>query len=105
VSIHANAVGGSRSHINGMEVFYYGHPALSEAIHRSIIRSIDVDDRGVKKGRFYVLRKSGMPASLVEVGFVTGTEDNRKLSDPAYRLKMAQAIAKGIMDYIQQKKL
>ncbi|WP_044105957.1 N-acetylmuramoyl-L-alanine amidase [cyanobacterium endosymbiont of Epithemia turgida] len=105
VSIHANAVGGSRSHINGMEVFYYGHPDLSEAIHRSIIRSIDVDDRGVKKGRFYVLRKSGMPASLVEVGFVTGTEDNRKLSDPAYRLKMAQAIAKGILDYIQQKKL
>jgi N-acetylmuramoyl-L-alanine amidase len=105
VSIHANAVGGSRSHINGMEVFYYGHPDLSEAIHRSIVRSIDVDDRGVKKGRFYVLRKSGMPASLVEVGFVTGTEDNRKLSDPAYRLKMAQAIAKGILDYIQQKKL
>ncbi|YAI83000.1 MAG: N-acetylmuramoyl-L-alanine amidase [cyanobacterium endosymbiont of Rhopalodia sterrenbergii] len=105
VSIHANAVGGNRSHINGMEVFYYGHQDLSEAIHRSIVRSINVDDRGVKKGRFYVLRKSGMPASLVEVGFVTGTEDNRKLSDPAYRLKMAQAIAQGILDYIQQKRL
>ncbi|BBA78967.1 N-acetylmuramoyl-L-alanine amidase [cyanobacterium endosymbiont of Rhopalodia gibberula] len=105
VSIHANAVGGSRSNINGMEVFYYGHQDLSEAIHRSIVCSINVDDRGVKKGRFYVLRKSGMPASLVEVGFVTGTEDNRKLSDPAYRLQMAQAIAQGILDYIQQKRL
>ncbi|MGP0129032.1 MAG: N-acetylmuramoyl-L-alanine amidase [cyanobacterium endosymbiont of Rhopalodia musculus] len=105
VSIHANAVGGSRSHINGVEVFYYGHKDLSEAIHSSIVRSVNVDDRGVKKGRFYVLRKSGMPASLVEVGFVTGTEDNRKLSNPAYRLKMAQAIAQGILDYIRQKRL
>lgn len=105
VSIHANAVGGDRSHINGMEVFYYEHRDLSEAIHRSIVRSINVDDRGVKRGRFYVLRKSGMPASLVEVGFVTGTEDNRKLSNPAYRREMAQAIAQGILDYIQQKRL
>ncbi len=105
VSIHANAVGGGRSHVNGMEVFYYGHRDLSEAIHRSIIRSINVGDRGVKRGRFYVLRKSRMPATLVEVGFVTGTEDNRRLSDPAYRRQMAQAIAQGILDYIQQKRL
>ena len=105
VSIHANAVGGDRSHVNGMEVFYYEHRDLSEAIHRSIVRSINVGDRGVKRGRFYVLRKSGMPASLVEVGFVTGTEDNRKLSNPAYRREIAQAIAQGILDYIQQKRL
>lgn len=104
VSIHANAVGGDRSHINGMEVFYYEHRDLSEAIHRSIVSSINVGDRGVKRGQFYVLRKSGMPASLVEVGFVTGTEDNRKLSNPAYLHKMAQAIARGILDYIQQKR-
>ena len=105
VSIHANAVGGRRSHINGMEVFYYGNRDLAAAIHRSILRSINVGDRGVKRGRFYVLRKSRMPASLVEVGFVTGARDNPNLSNPAYRRRMAQAIAQGILDYIRQKRL
>ncbi|HAC62062.1 MAG TPA: N-acetylmuramoyl-L-alanine amidase, partial [Cyanothece sp. UBA12306] len=105
VSIHANAVGGGRSHVNGMEVFYYGNRALAAAIHGSIMRSINVVDRGVKRGRFYVLRSSRMPAALVEVGFVTGVEDNRNLSNPAYRQRMAQAIAQGILDYIQRKGL
>lgn len=105
VSIHANAVGGGRTNVNGLEVYYAGSRDLAEAIHRSIIRRINVRDRGVKQARFYVLRNSRMPASLVEVGFVTGSEDNPKLRDPAYRRQMAQAIAQGILDYIQQKRL
>lgn len=105
VSIHANAVGGGRTNVNGMEVFYSGSRDLAAAIHRSIIRSINVRDRGVKQARFYVLRNSRMPAALVEVGFVTGAEDNPKLRDPAFRRRMAQAIAQGILDYIQQKGL
>ncbi|MEA5535917.1 N-acetylmuramoyl-L-alanine amidase [Crocosphaera sp. XPORK-15E] len=105
VSIHANAVGGGRSNVNGLEVFYAGNRQLADAIHRSIMRSINVRDRGVKQARFYVLRNSRMPSSLVEVGFVTGAEDNPRLQDPAYRSQMARAIAQGILDYIQQKRL
>ncbi len=106
VSIHANAVGGGRRNVNGMETFYAGNRDLAAAIHRSILRSVTVGrDRGVKKSRFYVLRTSRMPAALVEVGFVTGTEDNARLRDPAYRRRMAQAIAQGILDYIRQKGL
>jgi N-acetylmuramoyl-L-alanine amidase len=43
-----------------------------------------------------------MPSVLVEVGFVTGREDAAKLSNPTYRAQMAQAIARGILQYIQQ---
>jgi N-acetylmuramoyl-L-alanine amidase len=106
VSIHANAVGGGRSNVNGMETFYTGNRELAEAIHRSILRNVTVaNDRGVKNSRFYVLRTSRMPAALVEVGFVTGTIDNARLRDPAYRSQMARAIAQGILDYIRQKGL
>jgi hypothetical protein len=42
-----------------------------------------------------------MPAVLVEVGFVPGQEDAPKLSDPATRTLMAQAIVQGILDYLQ----
>ena len=105
VSIHANAVGKGRSEVNGLEVYYYGNRRLADTIHRSILRSINVKDRGVRRARFYVLRNSRMPASLVEVGFVTGYEDSAKLKDSRYRSQMAQAIARGILEYIQQNRL
>jgi N-acetylmuramoyl-L-alanine amidase len=103
VSIHANAVGGNRSHINGLEVYYYGNRSLADAIHRSILQTVNVRDRGVRRARFYVLRKTSMPAALVETGYVTGVEDNPKLRDAAYQRQMAEAITRGIVNYLQKR--
>lgn len=103
VSIHANSINLSRTDISGLETYYYSSgQRLARTIHNSILQSLDIKDRGVRQARFYVLRKSSMPSVLVEVGFVTGREDAAKLSDPAYRSQMAQAIARGILQYIQQ---
>ena len=63
---------------------------------------MDIRDRGVRRARFYVLRTSKMPSTLVEVGFVTGTEDAANLRNLAYRNRMAEAIARGILEYIQE---
>lgn len=103
VSIHANAVGGGRSDVNGFEIYYNGNPGLSQAIHRNVINSVDVRDRRVRQARFYVLRNSRMPSTLVEMGFVTGNEDNYKLTNPAFQQQMAQAIARGVLEYLQQR--
>jgi N-acetylmuramoyl-L-alanine amidase len=43
-----------------------------------------------------------MPAVLLETGFVTGEEDARLLADPAFRTRMAEAIANGIAQYVRQ---
>ncbi|MGL5033251.1 MAG: N-acetylmuramoyl-L-alanine amidase family protein, partial [Microcystaceae cyanobacterium] len=102
VSIHANSMGAARPDINGLEVYYFGDRRLSDAIHRNILRTVSVQDRGVRKARFYVLRNSRMPSTLVEVGFVTGYDDAPKLSDVNYQQQMAQAIARGIVEYLQQ---
>ncbi|ACK71525.1 N-acetylmuramoyl-L-alanine amidase [Gloeothece citriformis PCC 7424] len=99
ISIHANAIGGNQSQVNGVETYYYSTGYnLARAIHRNILRRLNVRDRGVKQARFYVLRKTSMPAVLVETGFVTGTIDNRNLSDSTYRRRMAEAIAEGIIE-------
>jgi N-acetylmuramoyl-L-alanine amidase len=102
VSIHANSMGAGRPDVNGLEVYYFGDRRLSDAIHRNILRSVDVRDRRVRKARFYVLRNSKMPSTLVEVGFVTGREDAAKLRNPSYQRQMAEAIARGIIEYIRQ---
>ncbi|MGB7416975.1 MAG: N-acetylmuramoyl-L-alanine amidase [Thermosynechococcaceae cyanobacterium] len=104
VSIHANAISLSRPEVNGLETFYYQTGArLARAIHRSILQDVSVKDRRVRQARFYVLRKSSMPAALVEMGYVTGSIDAPRLATKAYQDQMAVAIAKGIIDYIQGK--
>ena len=105
VSIHANSMGVERPDINGLEVYYFGDRGLADAIHRSILRTVNVGDRRVRKARFYVLRNSRMPSTLVEVGFVTGYDDAAKLTNPTYQRQMAQAIARGIIEYMQQNRL
>ncbi len=105
VSIHANSIDLSRPDINGLETYYYSGPSsgrLAQSIHNSILQSVDIQDRGIRTARFYVLRRTSMPSVLIEVGFVTGREDAVKLSSPAYQSQMAQAIARGILQYLQQ---
>ena len=103
VSIHANAVGGNKTQVNGMETFYFSSGyRLALSIHRNIVRGVTIArNRGVKQARFYVLRKTSMPAAMVEVGFVTGSVDNRNINSASYRQKMAEAIADGITEYLR----
>ncbi len=105
VSIHANAVSLARPDINGVETFAApGRPRsrqLATLIQNSILARFNMVDRGVKIARFYVIRNTSMPSALVETGFVTGANDARNLASPAWRREMAQAIARGILQYLQ----
>jgi len=104
VSIHANAISMSRPEVNGIETFHIAGSVegrrLAASIQQQLLANTGMRDRGVKRARFYVLVHTAMPAVLVEVGFVTGQEDAPRLSDPAMRTQMAQAIARGILRYL-----
>jgi N-acetylmuramoyl-L-alanine amidase len=103
VSIHANAINLSRPDVNGLETYYYeSGRRLAEVIHWNILNSVNIDNRDIRRARFYVLRHSAMPAVLVEVGFVTGAIDASNLKDPNHRRQMAEAIARGIIQYIKE---
>jgi len=58
-----------------------------------------VEDLGVKKGPFYVLFLSNMPAILVEAGFITNREEARRLRDSRYVERLATQIAAGVTLY------
>ena len=106
VSIHANASRGKRRDINGLETFYYRGwrgRLLAKRIQQQILRvSPGSPDRGVKQGRFYVIKNTKMPAVLVEVGFLTGRLDARRLEKSTHRKRLAYAIAKGILEYLDK---
>ncbi|MDA9704194.1 N-acetylmuramoyl-L-alanine amidase [Prochlorococcus sp. AH-736-L19] len=106
VSIHANASRGKRRDINGLETFYYRGwrgRLLAKRIQKQILKvSPGSPDRGVKQGRFYVIKNTSMPAVLVEIGFLTGKLDARRLEKSSHRKRIAYAIAKGILEYLSK---
>ncbi|BAY26263.1 N-acetylmuramoyl-L-alanine amidase [Calothrix sp. NIES-2100] len=104
VSVHANSID-NRSDVNGLEVYYYDSGyGLAEVVRNTILQNIGtIKDRGTRKARFYVLRKSSMPSILVETGYMTGREDNPRLASREYQNRMAEAIANGILKYLQRR--
>ena len=55
--------------------------------------------RGINRARFAVLRLTQIPAILVEGGFLTERAESRLVAQSAWRAKLAQSIATGIVNY------
>ena len=72
---------------------------LAKYITRSAQRSLSTKDRGVKAARFYVLKGARMPSVLIEVGFISNSQEATKLKSPTYRELVAKSIAEGISNY------
>lgn len=58
--------------------------------------------RHLQKAGFIVLRAPDVPSILVEVGFISNPAEELLLSQPAHRLRLAQAIAIGIENYFAE---
>lgn len=74
---------------------------LAYLLQRSLVQTLPVEDRGVHRARFEVLRDVDMPAVLIEGGFMSHRVEGKKISDPGYRRQMARAIVDGILAYKQ----
>jgi len=101
VSIHCNSAADKSA--TGTEVFcnkgsVFGHK-LAEAIHARLIPALGLHDRGVKQANFAVLRGTDMPATLVELAFISNPTEEGLLEEVAFQDKAAQAIAKGTATY------
>ena len=95
VSIHCNAFSNPAAH--GTETYYYYGSQqglrLATLLDEELIKAGGLFDRGVKDANFYVMRHSAIPASLIELAFITNYEEERLLADEAFQNDMANAIA------------
>ncbi len=73
--------------------------ALATCVQHSILGHIPQVDRGVRRARFAVLRLTRAPAILVEGGFLTNDQESRSINDPAWRERLAEAIAQGVESF------
>ncbi len=77
---------------------------LAETVQRHIVEGMSesydpVPDLGAKKGPFYVLFLSSMPAILVDAGFLTNKHEAKRLRDERYVETMAEQIANALRRY------
>ncbi|HMP74486.1 MAG TPA: N-acetylmuramoyl-L-alanine amidase, partial [Kiritimatiellia bacterium] len=74
---------------------------LGYHVQRSLVAQTGVGNRGLRRGRFAVLREASSPAILVECGFVSNPQEEQRFMDPAFREDVARGIARGILTYVQ----
>ena len=100
ISIHANA--STNPAQNGTEVYVYRQPSVAADLARDVLKGIvermETRDNGVRVNpALYVLRRTTMPAILVELGYITNAEDVRKMTEDPWGF--AQGIYNGLLDY------
>ena len=68
-------------------------------VHRALLQVNGRHDRGVRRARFLgVLRGQNCPAILVEGGYLSNPQEARRISDPAYRQRLAEALAQSLVE-------
>lgn len=98
ISMHANSSGTGAS---GTESFYTREDskALADILHKHLIGATGLRDRKAQKKNLHVTRETNMPAVLLETAFINNPEDEKKLFDPAFQDRVADAIVAGIYEY------
>lgn len=103
ISLHSNE--NSDSSIQGAMTFYNSAQSLSVAstVQNALISATGASDKGTSQANFYVIRSTSMPSILVEMGFVSNSQEAANLNNSAYQNKIASGIRKGIVQYFSQK--
>ncbi len=72
---------------------------LAYQLQSALVSELRLEDRGVRRARFAVLRSAEMPAVLIEGGFMTNPAEAKNIFDANYRRQMAKAIVDGLLAY------
>jgi len=71
-------------------------------IQTELNEALQLRDRGVKQAPFIVLKGAEMPAVLVELGFISNPDEEKKLQDAAYRGALVDSLTKAVGRYKEQ---
>lgn len=104
VSLHCNSLW--RQSAEGFEIFYKFGSAPSRSLAEQIEMSMKPallghKRRGIKEGTFLVLRKSKVPAVLLEVEFISNPSQEAFLLDEENQKKIASCLAEGIEYFLE----
>ena len=103
ISIHADSF--TRPEARGTTGYYYSKSTsgrgqkLADCIRRNLVEQLGTPSRGTQPCNFYVVKHTDMPATLIELGFISNKDEEKLLDSKEGVQKAAQGILDGIEDY------
>ena len=101
ISFHANSA--SNGTVSGSETYYNrdNSKSLADIIHKHLIAGTGLADRKVRQAGFVVIKKTTMPAVLLEAGYLSNANDSSILFSDVKQNKIAAEIVAGIKEYFK----
>ena len=103
VSIHLNKI--PQPQYDGWQTFYREgneeSAKLAKQIQENLNKTIDKENNRVAKtiDNIYIIKHVEIPITIVECGFLSNPEEEKKLLDDEYQNKLAWGIYNGIINY------
>ncbi|TDL74632.1 N-acetylmuramoyl-L-alanine amidase [Rhodococcus qingshengii] len=101
ISIHFDAF--TSNEVNGITTFYNNEAdrSLAALIHRHLFKQdLGTRDRGVSFGDFFVIRENTKPSILLELGYISNTEEEKRINSQTYQKQASTAIVEGVIEYL-----
>ncbi|MBP1968767.1 N-acetylmuramoyl-L-alanine amidase [Virgibacillus natechei] len=87
--------------VTGTETFYYHDQdeELAEYVQEEIINETGTNDRGTNQEDLMVIRQTLKPSILLELGFLSNTEEEERIETNSYQKQMVTGIVNGLRKY------
>lgn len=110
ISIHINALPNNTT-TQGLGVMYneknpggkHGSKKLSETLLKSCLDNLGCESKNLFNGStIYILHHAEVPASLIEVGFISNEEERNRMLTDEYQYKLAKGVYEGALAAIEK---
>ena len=101
ISLHINS--SVNKNVGGFSSYYYPKTdydlKIAQAIQNKFAKNFGVDNLGVRQANFYVVKRCSMPATLLEMCFISNPKEEKLMKGKWFQKKTARLIVEGVKDY------
>ena len=101
LSLHINS--SVNKSVGGFSSYYYPKTdndlKIAKAIQDKFAKNFGVDNLGVRQANFYVVKRCSMPATLLEMCFISNPKEEKLMKSKWFQKKTARLIVEGVKDY------
>jgi len=103
ISFHLNSAG--RNSVRGVSTYYkhVAYRSFTQSLLNRLLQIKNLPEFGnIGSFNFTPIQPTDFPSCLVEVAFLSNTDDEKMILDPKFRYKVAYQVFLGIKDWIGQ---
>lgn len=103
ISLHINS--SVNKSVGGFSSYYYPKTdndlKIAKAIQDKFAKNFGVDNLGVRQANFYVVKRCSMPATLLEMCFISNPNEEKLMKGRWFQKKTARLIVEGVENYFK----